>query len=133
MNPGSDAPQQRLPGHETRAGHARQLGATPDPEGVNFAVFSAHAVAMDLCLFTDDGKHERARLPFQDRDGDIWHMHVAGLVPGACYGLRAHGAYAPEAGQRFNPNKLLMDPYARQFCGNLRWSDLFYFLFCLIR
>jgi len=99
------------------------MGATPTGDGVNFAVFSAHAEAMDLCLFSEDGRREIARLPFRDRDGDVWHMHVGGLLPGQAYGLRAHGPYRPEEGHRFNPNKLLIDPYARRFDGRLRWSD----------
>lgn len=99
------------------------MGATFDGDGVNFAVFSAHAEAMELCLFSQDGKREITRLRFGDRDGDIWHMRVSGLTPGTIYGLRAHGPYQPEVGHRFNPNKLLLDPYAKQLHGALRWSD----------
>ncbi|MFN5825523.1 MAG: alpha-amylase family glycosyl hydrolase, partial [Rhodobacterales bacterium] len=78
---------------------------------------------MELCLFSPDGRKETARLTFRDRDGDIWHLRVPGLMPGALYGFRAHGPYQPEAGHRFNPNKLLIDPYARALEGRLRWSD----------
>ncbi|MDE3238570.1 MAG: glycogen debranching protein GlgX [Paracoccaceae bacterium] len=99
------------------------MGATFDGEGVNFAVFSAHAEKLELCLFSDDGRKELTRLPFRQRDGHVWHMHVGGLTPGAKYGLRAHGPYQPEAGHRFNPNKLLVDPYAKQLDGRLKWSD----------
>ncbi len=99
------------------------MGATFDGEGVNFAVFSAHAEALDLCLFSEDGRKELARLPFGDRDGDIWHCHVAGITPGTRYGFRAHGPYQPEAGHRFNAHKLLIDPYAKQLDGRLKWSD----------
>ena len=99
------------------------MGASLTGEGVNFAVFSAHAERIELCLFTPDGRKETARLPFQERDGDIWHIHVSGLTPGTVYGFRAHGPYAPELGHRFNPNKLLLDPYARALEGRLRWSD----------
>jgi glycogen operon protein len=99
------------------------MGASFDGEGVNFAVFSAHAEAIELCLFSSDGRKEMARLPFRERDGDIWHMHVGGLTPGTVYGLRAHGPYVPEQGHRFNPNKLLLDPYARGLEGRLKWSD----------
>jgi len=99
------------------------MGASCDATGVNFAVFSAHAEALELCLFSADGRRETARTPFADRDGDIWHLHVAGMNPGQLYGLRAHGPYAPEDGHRFNPNKLLIDPYARALEGRLRWSD----------
>ncbi len=99
------------------------MGATFDGAGVNFAVFSAHAEALELCLFSDDGRRELARLPFRDRDGDTWHARVEGLTPGTLYGLRAHGPYAPEHGHRFNPHKLLIDPYAKRLEGRLRWSD----------
>lgn len=99
------------------------MGASFDGDGVNFAVFSAHAEQIDLCLFSPDGRKETARIPFCDRDGDIWHMHVGGLTFGTVYGFRAHGPYAPEQGHRFNPNKLLLDPYARALEGRLRWSD----------
>ena len=110
-------------GFAVTAGVSFPLGATPDESGINFAVFSAHATGLELCLFGADGKQERARLAFRERDGDIWHMHVAGLGPGARYGLRAHGPYSPETGHRFNAHKLLVDPYARQIAGGLRWSD----------
>ena len=99
------------------------MGASLTGDGVNFAVFSAHAEKIELCLFTADGRKETARLPIRMRDGDIWHIHVKGLGPGTVYGFRAHGPYAPERGHRFNPNKLLIDPYARAFEGRLRWSD----------
>ncbi len=122
MTPQGDMPV-RVAGHATAAGRPFPMGASFDGEGVNFAVFSANADKIELCLFSPDGRKEIARLPFMDRDGDIWHMRVSGLMPGALYGFRAHGPYAPEAGHRFNPNKLLLDPYARGFDGRLRWSD----------
>lgn len=109
--------------HVTSAGRPHPLGAVPDGGGVNFAVASAHATGMDLCLFSDDGRRELSRLPMPERDGDVWHIHVAGLMPGARYGFRAHGPYAPEEGHRFNPHKLLIDPYAKALDGRLRWSD----------
>ncbi|TAG19496.1 MAG: glycogen debranching enzyme GlgX, partial [Rhodobacterales bacterium] len=99
------------------------MGASFTGDGVNFAVFSAHAERIELCLFTSDGRKEMARLPIIERDGDIWHIHVGGLTPGTVYGFRAHGPYAPEQGHRFNPNKLLLDPYARAMEGRLKWSD----------
>jgi isoamylase len=107
----------------TAPGRPWPMGAAPDGDGVNFAVFSAHAHRIELCLFSPDGRKEVARLPFRERDGDIWHMRVPGLMPGALYGYRAYGPYQPEAGHRFNPNKLLIDPYARALEGRLRWSD----------
>jgi glycogen operon protein len=99
------------------------MGASFTGDGVNFAVFSAHAERIELCLFTADGRKETARLPIIERDGDIWHIHVGGLTLGTVYGFRAQGPYAPEQGHRFNPHKLLMDPYARALEGRLKWSD----------
>ncbi len=99
------------------------MGASFDGDGVNFAVFSANAEMLELCLFSPDGRKELARLPFRERDGDVWHMHLGGLTPGTVYGFRAHGPYQPERGHRFNPHKLLLDPYARALEGRLRWSD----------
>ncbi|ABG32398.1 glycogen debranching enzyme GlgX [Roseobacter denitrificans] len=99
------------------SGNPTQLGAHHDGQGVNFAVFSAHASAIELCLFTPDGHTETARLALPERSGDIWHGYLPGLAVGTVYGYRAHGPYAPEQGHRFNPNKLLLDPYTRQLCG----------------
>nr|WP_050786792.1 glycogen debranching protein GlgX [Rhodobacter sp. SW2] len=113
----------RLAGHAITPGKPWPMGATFDGEGVNFALFSAHAEKVDLCLFSPDGRKEMARIPLSERDGDIWHIHVGGLLPGTLYGFRVHGPYAPETGHRFNPNKLLIDPYARQLHGRLKWSD----------
>ena len=104
-------------------GQPYPMGATLTPDGVNFAIFSAHADRMELCLFTPDGRHETSRIPLTQRDGDVWHIHVAGLRAGCVYGFRAHGPYAPEEGHRFNPHKLLIDPYARALQGALKWSD----------
>ncbi len=123
MTPVGGSPARQVAGYGVTAGRPWPLGATLDGDGVNFAVFSAHAEALDLCLFSPDGRKETARLPFVERDGDIWHLRVAGLMPGALYGLRAHGPYQPDHGHRFNPNKLLLDPYARALDGRLRWSD----------
>ncbi|MBW4710126.1 glycogen debranching protein GlgX [Roseobacter sp. YSTF-M11] len=107
--------------YEMTAGSPAKLGAQVDDGGVNFAVFSAHATGIDLCLFSPDGRRETARLPLPERTGDIWHGHLAGLSPGALYGYRAHGPYAPEHGHRFNANKLLMDPYTREIHGS--WTN----------
>ena len=105
---------------QATSGSAARLGAHVDGDGVNFAVFSANAERMELCLFSPDGKRETARLTLPERSGSIWHGHVAGLKPGTLYGYRAHGAYAPERGHRFNPNKLLLDPYTREMRGSLQ-------------
>ncbi len=113
----------RLRDHPLSRGRPDPLGATFDGEGVNFALFSAHAERVELCLFSDDGRKETARIALTERDGDIWHVHVSGLTPGTKYGYRVHGPYRPEEGHRFNPNKLLIDPYAKQLHGPLRWSD----------
>ncbi len=99
------------------------MGASLTDDGVNFAVFSAHATALTLCLFSPDGRRETARLGFAARSGDIWHLHVAGLGEGQLYGLRADGPHAPDEGHRFNAHKLLIDPCARGLAGRLRWSD----------
>ena len=104
-------------------GRSWPLGASFDGTGVNFAVFSAEASRIELCIFSEDGRREVARLVLPERDGDIWHGHVAGLTPGTRYGFRAHGPYQPEQGLRFNPHKLLIDPYARMLDGRLKWSD----------
>ncbi len=122
MVPLADLPE-RLSGHALGPGRPWPLGASFDGDGVNFAVFSAHAERIDLCLFAPDGRKELVRLPFSERDGDVWHLYVGGLTPGSLYGFRAYGPYAPEAGHRFNPNKLLIDPYAGQLSGRLKWSD----------
>ncbi len=99
------------------------LGASVLGEGVNFAVFSAHATDMELCLYSSDGRREMHRLKFCDRTDDVWHLHVANLTAGQLYGFRAHGAYSPGDGHRFNPHKLLLDPYGKGLAGRLRWSD----------
>ncbi len=113
----------RLPGYAVGAGRPFPMGASFDGEGVNFAVFSAHAEKIELCLFAGDGRKELCRIPLRERDGDIWHIHIGGLTPGSLYGYRVHGPYAPECGSLFNANKLLLDPYARQLAGRLKWSD----------
>ena len=104
-------------------GQPGPLGATVDARGVNFAVFSAHATAIELCLYDDAGEHEVARLPLPARSGDIWHGHLPGASAGQVYGLRAHGPWQPQQGQRFNPRKLLLDPYAREIVGSFAWDD----------
>ena len=93
------------------------------PDGVNFALFSAHATAVELCLFDPSGARETARLALPARTGDVWHGHLPGAAAGLVYGYRVHGPYAPDAGHRFNPHKLLVDPYARELRGALSWHD----------
>ncbi len=97
------------------------MGATPTGTGVNFAVYSAHATRMLLCLFDTAGT-EVARIPLPEHSGGVWHGHVEGLRPGQRYGYRAEGPWAPGQGHRFNPRKLLIDPYARQLDGEVVWD-----------
>jgi glycogen operon protein len=104
---------------QIETGCADQLGATLSEQGVNFALASRHAEAVDLCLFTDAGEVQ-LRLP--GRSGAIWHGFVPGLGAGARYGYRVHGNWAPESGHRFNPAKLLIDPYARALDQPLIWN-----------
>jgi glycogen operon protein len=89
-----------------------RLGAHGAKDGAHFALFSAHAEAVELCLFSEHTAHETARLMLPARTGDVWHGFVPGLKVGQIYGYRVHGPYAPERGHRFNPAKLLIDPYA---------------------
>ncbi|QIB65197.1 glycogen debranching protein GlgX [Kineobactrum salinum] len=105
------------------AGEPRPLGATWTGDGVNFALFSAHAEAVELCLYDPSGLHEVARLMLPDKTHDVWHGFVPRLQPGYCYGYRVHGPYEPRAGHRFNPHKLLLDPYATRLLGRYRWDE----------
>ena len=91
------------------------LGATWDGEGTNFSLFSEHAARVELCLFDDDGKEERLEL--RERTALNWHGYAAGVGPGRRYAYRVHGRWAPEKGHRFNPSKLLLDPYAKAIEG----------------
>ncbi|OSY94189.1 glycogen debranching protein GlgX [Klebsiella michiganensis] len=104
-------------------GDGQQLGANFDGKGVNFALFSAHAERVELCLFDPCGKTEIARLELPEYTHEIWHGYVPGLQPGALYGYRVYGPYDPENGHRFNPHKLLIDPYARELEGDIEWND----------
>ncbi len=94
-------------------GSAEPLGVTPDEHGVNIAVFSAHASAIEFCLFDEAGERELRRVVLPERTGDVFHGHLSGVAPGARYGLRAHGPFAPAEGHRFNAAKLLVDPHAQ--------------------
>jgi glycogen operon protein len=100
--------------HRITSGSPEPLGVTVDALGVNIAVFSTHATAIELCLFDANGEVEVERLLLPERTGDVFHGHIAEVAVGARYGLRAHGPYAPREGHRFNPAKLLIDPYALQ-------------------
>ncbi|MCW5695746.1 MAG: glycogen debranching protein GlgX [Bauldia sp.] len=102
------------------------LGASYDGRGVNFALYSAHATKVELCLFDPTGRRETARIVMPARTDNVWHVYLSGVVPGQLYGYRVHGPYEPQAGHRFNPHKLLIDPYASQLFGKLRWHDAVY-------
>jgi isoamylase len=104
------------------AGLPYPLGATAGPEGVNFALFSAHATRVELCLYDDNGQHEIARVDLPEYTDEVWHGHLPAARAGQVYGYRVHGPYAPEEGHRFNPAKLLLDPYARELVGPLVWG-----------
>jgi len=100
------------------------LGATWDGEGVNFALFSEHATAVELCLFDGpDTPRESHRIRVEEQTDQVWHVYIPGLWPGQHYGYRVHGPYAPHEGHRFNPAKLLIDPYAKSIAGTVEWSD----------
>jgi glycogen operon protein len=102
------------------------LGATWDGKGVNFALFSAHAEQVDLCIFDHSGRRELDRVELPEFTHEVWHGYLPDARPGMLYGYRVHGPYDPKAGHRFNPNKLLIDPYAKALQGRIAWSDAHY-------
>ncbi|WP_404361899.1 glycogen debranching protein GlgX [Marinobacter sp.] len=104
-------------------GEPQPLGATWDGNGVNFALFSEHAERVELCLFDPSGKQEIERIVMPERTGLVWHAYLPHVRPELLYGYRVHGPYAPKDGHRFNPNKLLLDPYTKAISGGLQWSD----------
>ncbi len=104
-------------------GFSHKLGATWDGRGTNFALFSSHATKVELCLFDRHGRRELDRIALPERDDDVWHGYLPDVLPGQLYGYRVHGPYEPEQGHRFNSNKLLIDPYAKQLVGRVVWSD----------
>ncbi|MEO8599427.1 MAG: glycogen debranching enzyme GlgX, partial [bacterium] len=99
------------------------LGATWDGEGVNFALFSEHAEKVELCIFESKGRQEMQRIAMRERTDQVWHCYLPDARPGLLYGYRVSGPYDPKRGHRFNPNKLLLDPYAKAIVGTIRWSD----------
>src|SRR3954454_13291813 len=105
------------------AGSPYPLGATWDGLGTNFAVFSAHAERIDLCLFDPSGKRQLQAFPLPERTDEVWHGYLPNARAGLLYGYRAYGPYDPQNGHRFNQYKLLLDPYARRIAGDFRWSD----------
>ncbi|RMF73127.1 MAG: glycogen debranching enzyme GlgX [Planctomycetota bacterium] len=99
-------------------------GATWDGEGVNFALFSEHATGVELCLFDrPDAEKETETIALPERTHGVWHVYLPDVRPGQLYGYRVHGPYAPEQGLRFNPSKLLIDPYAKALSSTVEWND----------
>ena len=100
------------------------LGATWDGEGVNFALFSENATAVELCLFEKpDDPRETHRLRIEECTDFVWHVYLPEIRPGQLYGYRVHGPYDPAAGHRFNSNKVVLDPYAKSVARTVRWAD----------
>src|SRR6056297_2940722 len=104
-------------------GRPYPLGAIWDGVGVNFALFSAHAEKVELCLFDSSGQREVRRVALPDQTDHVWHGYLPDARPGQLYGYRVYGPYEPTRGHRFNHHKLLLDPYARVLVGSVRWSD----------
>ena len=105
-----------------REGVPFPIGAHWDGEGVNFSVFSANATKVEVCLFDQAGEREVERIVLPEYTDQFYHGWLPDIGPGQVYGFRVHGPYAPDAGHRFNPNKLLLDPYARAHVGGLTWD-----------
>jgi glycogen operon protein len=103
-------------------GSPHPRGATWDGKGTNFAVFSAHATKVEVCFFDENGEKETDRRELPEYTNQIWHGYIPDIRPGTRYGLRVYGPYEPEAGHRFNHNKLLLDPYACAHIGDLQWN-----------
>ena len=120
VNIAMNAPELKL--SRLKEGSPFPRGATWDGKGVNFALYSAHATKVEVCLFDSSGKKETDRIELPEYRDEVWHGYVAELRPGQVYGYRVHGPYAPDEGHRFNPNKLVLDPYARAHIGELRWD-----------
>jgi glycogen operon protein len=107
---------------KTQKGKSYPLGSIVDEKGVNFALFSANATKVELCLFDDTGVNEISRFEILESNKDIWHIYLEGVKAGQKYGYRVYGPYEPEKGHRFNHNKLLIDPYAKKLSGKLIWD-----------
>ncbi|WP_102106714.1 glycogen debranching protein GlgX [Oceaniglobus roseus] len=108
---------------DSSLGQSHTLGARVRDGGTNFALFSENATKVELCLFDAEGKTELRRVALPEMEGGIWYGFLPGIGHGQVYGYRVHGAYDPENGHRFNPNKLLLDPYARELKGGIEWDD----------
>src|SRR5690349_10916597 len=125
LSPDPSSPQSG--GAAVWPGLAYPLGAHWGGQGVNFALFSRHATAVELCLFAQpDDEREADRILLPERTGHVWHGYVPSLGPGQVYGYRVYGPYRPDLGLRFNPDKLLIDPYTRALHGRLDYSGPIY-------
>jgi isoamylase len=107
---------------QMKEGSPNPRGATWDGKGTNFSVFSAHATKVEVCFFDETGNEEIDRKELPEYTNQIWHGYIPGILPGTRYGLRVYGPYEPNDGHRFNPNKLLLDPYACAHIGELKWD-----------
>src|SRR5579875_1258422 len=102
-------------------GNPYPLGATWDGKGVNFALFANNATAVELCLFDDN--NQETRVPIKENTHHIWHVYLPGITHGQLYGYRVDGPFDPANGYRYNPNKVLIDPYAKSIAGPIKWHD----------
>ncbi len=106
------------------AGSPYPLGATYDGKGVNFSIYAENAEGVDLCFFNQtDDPAESLKIRIRERTHQVWHVYVPDIHPGQLYGYRVYGPYEPQNGHRFNPHKLLIDPYAKAIAGTLQWND----------
>jgi len=108
--------------YKSYTGKPYPLGSEYDGKGVNFALFSAHATKVELCIFNESGSEELERYSIEKSDNNIWHIYLQDAAPGLVYGYRVYGMYKPEEGYRFNPHKLLIDPYGKKLVGTLIWN-----------
>src|ERR1700704_5739945 len=111
-----------MPSTKVWPGLPYPLGATWDGRGVNFALFSAHAEKVELCLFDSSGQHEDDRIPLPEYTDEVWHCYLPEVRPGQLYGYRVYGPYDPAQGHRFNPNKIVLDPYAKAIGRGITWG-----------
>ncbi|WP_285425392.1 glycogen debranching protein GlgX [Pseudomonas sp. efr-133-TYG-103a] len=123
QNESSTAGSPEVTASRIREGLPFPLGANWDGLGVNFAIFSANATKVELCLFDSTGEHELERIELPEYTDEIFHGYLPDAHPGLIYGYRVYGPYDPKNGHRFNHNKLLIDPYAKQLVGELKWSE----------
>ncbi len=111
----------------TRPGSPYPLGATWDGAGVNFALFSENCTRVELCLFDSaEADKESVRVPLREQTDMVWHVYLPGVLPGQVYGYRVYGPYNPNQGHRFNPNKVVLDPYAKAIARTIVWSPEMY-------